>query len=577
MATQLARLEVQETPVTQTFDPLEDYSAPADGASHPLDTWFSSLAQAQTDYPWLTAAHWPDAEMDWLAWQAAIDAAEAVRGRVHARYGDYLINFALRNDASGVIIEGDGYGTRLIAQNDPTGAAIDEILRLQHSDPTQQLQGWVVRDLNLDGNKAGSLCTRGLRAVTTHVNVPAKGRIEGVWAHDVHGTFGTNEGAGIVVICSPAAPAGTLYYHDIAMRDCMTYDCGSTYGYGLGVNAIRGVTLAGCHSWGNQSQGFGLWKASNVAFAGCESYRNYGNQYSLESADHVTLTGCLGDSDTAPSRYSTLKVYTSEYVTATGCQFRLHSNEWDSQTVYIFGGATTSSQWNRPSKHVLLEDCIIEKTGGNGRAIYLGANPTTGLCPSEDVQIRNCEILNKQTANVYNGIIGRALNVQITGNRIRGGIDLTGDGTSIEVSGNRIDAEFEAGTVRDVIHLKNYVNPQVNGNEVICDVAGANSVRAWLKFSTTSVWYAQVLGNRIRGRVDYIIMGPGGGLVCYPSAQGNHIGGLTVDTALLSGTTYPPAAGTWPTGATIWCDFNGSGNPSCYTWDGAAWQPGANW
>ncbi len=68
-----------------------DFGAIGDANSHPLSTRYASLAAAQVDYPHATAL---TDEIDWAAWQAAVNHAQGLArgGHIEAAVGHYKFN-----------------------------------------------------------------------------------------------------------------------------------------------------------------------------------------------------------------------------------------------------------------------------------------------------------------------------------------------------------------------------------------------------------------------------------------------------------------------------------------------------
>lgn len=73
---------------------VKDFGAIGDGASHLLSASYASLAAAQVDYPAATSL---TDEIDWCAWQAAINAVQVVSGAgsLQVPDGNYVINRTL--------------------------------------------------------------------------------------------------------------------------------------------------------------------------------------------------------------------------------------------------------------------------------------------------------------------------------------------------------------------------------------------------------------------------------------------------------------------------------------------------
>ena len=561
---------------------VKAYGAVGDGSTHPLSDVYADLAAAQAVYPFVSAL---TQELDYAGWQAAINAAElAGGGLVFGPAGTYLIDTALENDANNVTIAGMGYSTCLKTR---TAATVSHILRIKGPDAATQICGWCVRDLQLDGNKDGvsTWCSKLLRVVATDVDTPMHGVIRNVWAHggsDAGGPGSGSEGGGIA-LASQAAALGAHYWQGVIIEGCHCWDNGDTTAWGIGLNGSRGVSIIGCHCWDNESMGITSWDSQDVTIQGCVCRDNTSNNYNVESSDRVTIGGSLAYCAQNESVLG-VKVANSVDVIVQGCVVEIDSNSASSACVRVRTLDAVATQIDRASAHVHILNCLLRKTNTagttGGYVVWLDDKPTGGADDPRDIRIRGNEIVNAQDVLVYQGIYGDVVNIEISDNHIESAILLVGLESAVLIEDNEFVAAYD--DLRNVIRLNDTGaqaydhSAMISNNKFVCDVAAQNTVAAVVHFAAAYA-YCQFLGNRIRGKVDWVLRAATG--VTTPSCQGNHVGGLTVDTALLT-TTYPGAgapAGTWPVGSTIWCDWNGSGQPSCYTWNGANWVAGANW
>jgi len=102
----VAHLEAADPPTRWVFDPF-DYGAVADGSSHPLSDYYSTLAEAQEVYTHALAL---TDEIDWCALQAAINAAEDANGGTVLVNGRFIINRPLLLPPEHVHMMGDSGG-----------------------------------------------------------------------------------------------------------------------------------------------------------------------------------------------------------------------------------------------------------------------------------------------------------------------------------------------------------------------------------------------------------------------------------------------------------------------------------
>lgn len=550
--------------LTTWFD-VKRFGAIGDGSEHPLSDKYATLADAQLDYSFATAL---TQELDWAGWQAAINTAEAAGGGVvYGSAGNYCIDTTLTNDADYVTIMGDGFSTRLYTR---TGAAVSQLLLIKKvvTAPTTQIVGWRVHNIQLDGNKDGGTtkCYKCLRVNLTDKDVPAHGIIDHVWAHDSSDAAGTGEGGGIA-IASTATALGAHYWQGVEIANCYTYDNGDTNGWGIGLNSNRGVTITNCHSWGNQSMGVTVYDSQDVVLTGCISYDNITNNLNVESSDRVVIDGCIATGQDNVTVGLGLKISNSVDVQAQNCHILHDADAATSAAVRIRTVDTVATQLDRAAKRVLLTNCQIYKQGTNGYAVWLDDKPADGSDDPTDIRIRGCEIRNEQTNHISYGIYGDANGIEISDNHIYGGIDLYAGGGTPEIVNNTFECEFD--TLADVVNLNAYTDARMNGNLAICDTAAANTVRAVCR-SADNMTYLEFNNNRVTGKVDYVLRGTSGKTI-YPTARGNYIGNLTIDTAITSNAVWPPASGTWPTGSTVWCDLDSGGYQYWYTYNGTAW------
>lgn len=554
---------------------VKAYGAVGDGATHPLSGVYANLAAAQAVYSFASAL---TQELDYCAWQAAINAAEAAGGGlVFGPAGTYLIDTALVNDDDNVTIAGMGFSTCLKTR---TAATVSHILRIKGPDAATQIVGWSVRDIRFDGNKNGTTTTTSkcLRVVLTDVDAPAYGLIRNVWAHgasDSGSPASGNEGGGIA-ITSQAVALGAHYWQGVIIEGCHCWDNGDSNAWGIGLNSNRGVAIIGCQCWDNESMGITCWDSQDVTIQGCVSHDNAFNEINIESSDRVTIGGCVAYCAQNESVLG-VKIANSVDVTLSDCVVEIDSNSTSSACVRVRTVDAVATQIDRASAHIQIAGCLLKKanTAGatGGYVIWLDDKPTGGAMDPANIRVRNCEIVNAQSVEVYQGVYGDAVDIEITGNHIESGILLVGLDSGVTIKGNTIKAEFEAGTARNVIRLNDTGgnvydrSADVNENEFICDSGALDSVAAVVYYAA-GYCYTQFNGNAIKGKVNYVLQQGAG--VTSPSCRGNLIGGLTVDTALHN-CTFPPSAGTWPTGATVWCDLDTSGYQFWYTWNGTAW------
>jgi len=95
---------------------VKQFGAIGDGNSHPLSAFFGSLSAAQVVYPHATAL---TDEIDWAAWQAAVNSLQSTGGDVYAPRGTYRFNRQLQvgngtnialSTYRAVVLRGDGAG-----------------------------------------------------------------------------------------------------------------------------------------------------------------------------------------------------------------------------------------------------------------------------------------------------------------------------------------------------------------------------------------------------------------------------------------------------------------------------------
>jgi hypothetical protein len=574
-------------PCGQRWFDVKCYGAYGDAASHLLQDEYADYATALAAHPWIDAGIWAaNPEMDWIGWQGAINAAvEAGGGRVYGPAGIYIIDTLIDCDpaTSGtcvpITICGQGYNTHLQRK---AATVLSALLRVRSTaNPAVQAQGVVVRDLQLDGNKAGGgTVDKVLRMSVADSTTPAKWVLARLWVHDGTETAAAGEGGGIALLNYGGKTLQEHNNQQVIISDCYAYDNGTTNAWGIGLNSNRGVIIHNCQCWANGSMGITAWDCQDVLIDGCLCRDNVQNNINVESSQRVTIDGCQTYGYDNSTTLAGVKIFASQWVTVTGCNIYQHTTgagAGSSYAMHIWGQAPgiPPEQLGDPCAHILIEGNIIHKAGSDGYGIRLYDASGAGTYSPEDVTIRGNDIILDQSLLRNRAIYAdTCVDIEVEGNRIEGGIVLRGQDSDAVVRGNTILAEYDQ--LLHVIRVRDLDHVEVTDNEFVCDVGNANMCNAAL-YVASNLNYLQFHDNRIRGRVDYVVLGAGGAVVVYPSAHGNHIGGLTVDTALLTGTTYPPAAGTWPVGATIWCDFSGSTNPSCYTWTGANWVAGANW
>ena len=545
------------------------YGAIGDGAAHPVDLFYGSEALANAAYPFMVAADWPHGEMDYLGWQAAVIAAEAAGGgAVYGPAGDYMLSSSIEvtEHLAHVTIMGDGFSTRLFTKH---AATLSHLLLIKSSDAAQQICGWTVKDIQLDGMKDGvhTTCSKCLRVTLSDVDVPANGIIDHVWAHDSSDSTSPASGAegGGIAISLVGTPMEDHYYQGVVISNCYAYDNGDTWAWGIGLNANRGVLIHDCQCWGNKSMGITSWYSQDVTIKGCSCRNNLSININSESSDRVIVEGCLAEGVANVSVDQGIRILNSRYVDILGCIVKQEADAEASAAIRIQGLIDATQAAYGPS-HILVSDCILHKFGHDGAVIWLD-DDAGGTYDPEEVRIRGCEIINAQTGHhVSWGIYGNAINIEITDNHIESGIYVIGVASDCLIDGNKLLCEFL--TASNAIRIDAMAHAVVSNNAVAIDLANTNIGTSFLRVAG-AISYLQVLGNKIRGRVDYILYGSGGNI--YPSAQGNLIGPLTIDTALTTGITYPPAAAVGTNGGTVWCDWAGSGQPMCYTRTGGAW------
>lgn len=569
-------------PCGQRWYDVMCYGAYGDGASHLLQAEYpGGYADALAAHPWIDAGVWAaNPEMDWIGWQGAIyTAIDDGGGLVFGPSGHYIIDTLIDCDpaVSGtcvpITIAGQGYTTWVQRK---AATVLTTLLRVRSTaNPAVQIEGWVVRDLRLDGNKGGGgTVDKILRVSISDSATPAKGIIARVWAHDGTDVAGGGEGGGIALTNYTGKTLQEHYDQQVIISDCYAYDNGTSNAWGIGLNSNRGVVIHNCQCWGNQSMGITVWDSQDVLIDGCLCRDNVQNNINVESCQRVTIDGCTTYGFDNSTTLSAVKIFASQWVTVTGCNLYHHTTGAGAGSSYgiRIWGKNSVTQLADPCAHILITGNVLYKGGSDGYGIQLYDASGAGTYSPEDVQIRDNDIYLDQSLLRNRAIYADSVvDIEIQDNRILGGIVLIGQDSDAVIRGNTISAEYDQ--LLHVIRVTDFDHLEVSDNELVCDLLGANFCNAAL-YVASNLYYLQMHDNRIRGKVDYILRG---GATLYASAHGNHVGALTVDTARINGVTYPPAAGTWPTDATIWCDFNGSGNPSCYTWTGANWVAGANW
>lgn len=130
---------------------VKDYGAKGDGSSHPLSSYYGTLAEAQTVYPAATAL---TDELDWAAIQSLLDKCKLSGGTtpcrtVYVSKGTYVVNKPLRMWGWGNLI-GEGENTAII-KNTGVGTPCLRITGDRVS----------VRDIQIKGNATGNYGVNG--------------------------------------------------------------------------------------------------------------------------------------------------------------------------------------------------------------------------------------------------------------------------------------------------------------------------------------------------------------------------------------------------------------------------------
>lgn len=101
---------------------------------------------------------------DYLAIQAAIDAAEETGGAIYFPAGDYAISQTIKVNKDGMYLHGDGAGARTGASQSSIGSRIKAmagltgaLILVQRPQDDRPLQGVHIRNLSVDGGSLGTL------------------------------------------------------------------------------------------------------------------------------------------------------------------------------------------------------------------------------------------------------------------------------------------------------------------------------------------------------------------------------------------------------------------------------------
>ncbi len=329
--------------------------------------------------------------------QAAINALPVGGGEVFLPAGTYTIS-ALINIPSKVIIQGAGMSTYLKLNDsvNPVGTTGSELGILQNSDPSGGNEGIIIRDLYIDGNRAGN--TLGdYNCITLHKTTNST--IQNVWATGAnravaisgHGIAIYNDCDGIIItgnhvfdtkrdgIDIIGGVGGTISNNDVHDTDNSgiqlsygTTDCKITNNtvYNEGNNGIvldeaSYNIISNNNTYDNTTAGIWLLNdSSNNSFIGNQCNNN---QYGL------MMTGESGSCD-----YNTFnsEVYTGN--TIDGVQFR-STDAASTNTKFIGCNVSSNTTYGfNINKSTVIDTQIINCTlHDNGKPLYdVGVNTT---------------------------------------------------------------------------------------------------------------------------------------------------------------------------------------------------------
>jgi hypothetical protein len=277
---------------------VKGYGAIGDGSSHPLSARFSTLAAAQVVYP--HAAALTD-ELDWAAWQGALNTAKATGRRVYAPAGTYIVHTTVTHPG-GVHVYGDGSALDTYAATDAAFPQVQgttvrlkagvTVGALWESENFASLTGVATPDahatpqhmglhyLKLDANSiAGSIawvariyCKAFRQNDVDYVN----GASGGLWGETQSGGYDMEwQSANVSIIGCGGRGLHARSLHDSQWTNLLVKLPSTTTPAGIdGVyidptGNVGGEQFTTCHVWGNYSNASWVLGSTNAACENC--------------------------------------------------------------------------------------------------------------------------------------------------------------------------------------------------------------------------------------------------------------------------------------------------------------------
>jgi len=423
----------------------KDLGAIADGDTHPLSGIYSTLAEAQEDYPDAAAL---TEEVDAAAVVEAVRRAGVAGGaHIYLPTGTYRMNVRIRLP-SNVTLQGAGRSDTVLLL--PDGTLDEEWIHSWRMVEALDVTEVSICDLTLDWNR--------YKQVGGQVGQSHAMRYMGVKGGTIRNVTCTRAKGDGFYIGGDLGIEGTQESESLLVEGLV---CDDNNRHGMNVGGLLGGTFTGCAFRANQgtgtpSDGVSLeptnqWKVNHVTFTSCRSHDNArtGLMFDGINVQEVDINGCHffnnGSDGLRADNGEGVRILGGSFHgnAARGIGLSAPANRVSIIGAQVFGNVGSGVESNTLTEHVVIQGCDIHSNGGRGIYVRRGAF----------LVIIGCNIRNEgQGIQLDNNASGDTRGITIMGCIVSGcdrGIRASLAVNDVRVIGNQVeDSSIDAIFVR---------------------------------------------------------------------------------------------------------------------------------